>query len=80
MEEPFYLTAHITHFMYSYIGADYMVEDHIGNQRGNLLPSPSIFTLAAMDILYAPSQRQDNTHHIHCYTSDGALVTVIKAQ
>ena len=32
------------------------------------------FRLAAMVLLYAPSQRQDNTYHSVCYTSFEALV------
>ena len=31
------------------------------------------FWLAARDILYVPSHRQDNTYHSFCYTSRGSL-------
>ena len=31
------------------------------------------FRLAAMVLLYAPSHRQNSTHHGLCYTSQGAL-------
>ena len=31
------------------------------------------FRLAARDILYAPSHREDSTYHGLCYTSRGAL-------
>ena len=31
------------------------------------------FRLAAMVLLYAPSNRQDSTYHDRCYTSHGAL-------
>ena len=31
------------------------------------------FHLAARDLLYAPSHRQDSTYHSRCYTSRGAL-------
>ena len=31
---------------------------------------------AARELLYAPSQRQDSTHHGLCYTSGGALAGI----
>ena len=41
-------------------GVRHMVKDHSDSEKGNL-------------ILYAPSHRQDNTHHGLCYTGRGAL-------
>ena len=70
----FYLTTHSTHFIYGYMASDIWLRTilivrketrcrHIGYS----------YRLAARDILYAPSHRQDNTYHSLCYTSRGAL-------
>ena len=70
----FYLTMHSTHFIYGYIASDICLRTilivrnetrccHIGYS----------FRLTARVILYAPSNRQDNTYHGLCYTSRGAL-------
>ena len=70
----FYLTTHSTHFIYGYIASDIWLRTilivrketrcrHIGYS----------FRLAARVLLYAPSHRQDSTHHGLCYTSRGAL-------
>ena len=69
-KEMFYLMTHLTHFIYSY---------HSDSERGNL-PLPFhhySFQLAATDILYAPSNKQDTTYHGHCYTTYGALAGTI---
>ena len=38
------------------------------------------FKLAAKDLLYAPSHRQDTTYHGLCYTSRGALAGTTQEQ
>ena len=70
----FYLTTHSTHFIYGYMASDIWLRTilivrketrcrHIGYS----------YRLAARDLLYAPSHRQDNTYHSLYYTSCGAL-------
>ena len=70
----FYLTTHSTHFIYGYMASDIWLRTilivrketrcrHIGYS----------YRLTARVLLYAPSHRQDNTYHGHCYTSRGAL-------
>ena len=70
----FYLTTHSTHFIYGYMASDIWLRTilivrketrcrHIGYS----------YRLTARIILYAPSYRQDSTHHGLCYTSRGAL-------
>ena len=70
----FYLTTHSTHFIYGYMASDIWLRTilivrketccrHIGYS----------YRLAARDLLYAPSHRQDNTYHGLYYTSRGAL-------
>ena len=72
--EMFYLTTHSTHFIYGYIASDIWLRTilivrketrcrHIGYS----------YRLTARVLLYAPSHRQDNTYHVLCYTSPGAL-------
>ena len=72
--EMFYLTTHSTHFIYGYMASDIWLRTilivrketrcrHIGYS----------YRLTARVILYAPSHRQDNTYHVLCYTSRGAL-------
>ena len=71
--EMFYLTTHSTHFIYGYMASDIWLRTilivrketrcrHIGYS----------YRLAARALLYAPSQRQDNTYHGLCYTSRNA--------
>ena len=71
----FYLTTHSTHFIYGYMASGIWLRTilivrketrcrHIGYS----------YRLTARVLLYAPSQRQDNTYHGLCYTSRGALV------
>ena len=73
-ERNFYLTTHSTHFIYGYMASDIWLRTilivrketrcrHIGYS----------FRLTARVLLYAPSDRQDNTYHGLCYTSRGAL-------
>ena len=70
----FYLTTHSTHFIYGYMASDIWLRTilivrketrcrHIGYS----------YRLTARVLLYAPSNRQDNTYHGLCYTSRGAL-------
>ena len=72
--EMFYLTTHSTYFIYGYMASDIWLRTilivrketrcrHIGYS----------YRLTARVILYAPSNRQDNTYHGLCYTSRGAL-------
>ena len=72
--DMFYLTTHSTHFIYGYLASDIWLRTilivrketrcrHIGYS----------YRLTARVLLYAPSHRQDNTHHSLCYTSCGAL-------
>ena len=60
----FYLTTHLTHFIYGYMASDIWLRTilivrnetrcrHIGYS----------YRLAARVLLYAPSHRQDNTYH-----------------
>ena len=50
-----------------------MVKDHSDNERGNLLPLLLGLLLAVIALLYAPSHREDSTHHSLGNTSRGAL-------
>ena len=70
-KEIFYST---THSIYGYMASDIWLRTilivrketrcrHIGYS----------YRLTAKVILYAPSHRQDNTYHVLCYTSRGAL-------
>ena len=72
--EMFYLTTHSTHFIYGYMASVIWLRTilivrketcchHIGYS----------YRLTARVLLYAPSHRQDNTYHVLCYTSHGAL-------
>ena len=62
----FYLTTHSTHFIYGYMTSDIQIAREETCCRQHMDYS---FRLAASDILYAPSHRQDSL----CYTSRGAL-------
>ena len=74
----FYLMMHSTHFIYGYMASDIMVKDHSDSERGNPLPLHELsFRLAARFFLYASSHRKDNTYHVICYTSSGALAEMI---
>ena len=55
-------------------GVGHMVKDHSDSERETRYRHMGYsFRLAARVLLYAPSQRQDSTHHGLCYTSRGAL-------
>ena len=73
-KEMFYLTTHLTHFIYGYMASDIWLRNilivrketrcrHIGYS----------LWLTARVLLYAPSHRQHSTYHGLCYTSRGAL-------
>ena len=70
----FYLTTHLTHFIYGYMASDIWLRTilivrketrcrHIGYS----------LRLTARVLLYVSSHSQDNTYHGLCYTSRGAL-------
>ena len=52
-----------------------MVKDDSDSKKLKHFISNS-FQLAAKDLLYAPSHRQDSTYNSLCYTSCGALVVI----
>ena len=55
-------------------GIRHMVKDHSDSEKGNPLPPHRLlFSITARVLLYAPSHRQDSTHHNLCYTSHGTL-------
>ena len=65
----FYLTMHLTYFIYGYMASDiWREETHCCHYMGYFI------WLAARDLLYPPSHRQNSTYHSLCYTSCGALV------
>ena len=73
-KEIFYLTMHSTHFVLRLYGVRHMVKDHSDSERGNPLPPHGYsFLLAIRVLLYAPSNRQDNTYTGLYNTSRGAL-------
>ena len=72
--EMFYLTTHSTHFIYGYMASDiWLMTILIVRKETRCRHIGYSFRLAARVLLYAPSHRQDNTYHGHCYTSRGAL-------
>ena len=73
-EEVFYLTTHSTHFIYSYMASDIWLRTIlIVRKESRCRHIGYSYRLTARVLLYAPSHRQDNTHHGLCYTSRGAL-------
>ena len=55
-------------------GVRHMVRDHSDSEKGNPLPPHRLLlSINSKGFLYAPSHRQDDTYHGHCYTSRGAL-------
>ena len=67
-KEMFYLTTHSTHFIYGYMASDTQIA-----REETCRHMVNSFRLTARVLLYAPSHRQDNTHHDLCYPSRGAL-------
>ena len=72
--EMFYLMTHSTHFIYSYMASDIWLRTIlIVRNETHCCHIGYSYRLTARVLLYAPSHRQDNTHHSLCYTSRGAL-------
>ena len=70
----FYLTTHSTHFIYGYMASDIWLRTIlIAREETRCHHIGYSYRLTARVLLYAPSQRQDNTYHSLCYTSHGAL-------
>ena len=73
-KEMFYLKTHSTHFIYSYMASDIWLRTIlIVRKETRCRHIGYYYRLTARVLLYAPSQRQDNTYHGLCYTSRGAL-------
>ena len=69
-----YLTTHSTHFIYGYMSSDIWLRTIlIVRKETRCIHIGYSYQLTARLLLYAPSHRQDNTYHILCYTSCGAL-------
>ena len=76
-KEMFYLTTHSTHFIYGYMASNIWLRTIlIVRKETRCRHMGYSFRLAAKDLLYAPSHRQDSTYHGLCYTSRGALVVL----
>ena len=72
--EMFYLTMHSTHFIYGYMVSDIWLRTILIVRKETCFRHIGYsYRLTAKVLLYAPSHRQDNTHHSLCYTSHGAL-------
>ena len=77
-KDMFYLTTHLTHFIYGYMASDIWLRTilivrketrcrHIGYS----------FRLTARILLYAPSQRQDSTYYSLCFTSRDYVMNAV---
>ena len=60
-------------------GVAHMVKDHSVREETRCRQMGYSFRLTARVLLYAPSHRQDNTHHNLCYTSHDALAGTINS-
>ena len=70
----FYLTTHLTHFIYGYMASDIWLRTILIVRKETHCRHISYsLRLTARVLLYAPSHRQDITYHGLCYTSRGAL-------
>ena len=70
----FYLTTHLTHFIYGYMTSDIWLRTIlIVREETRCRHICYSFRLAARVLLYASSHRQDNTYHGLCYIGRGAL-------
>ena len=70
----FYLTTHSTHFISGYMASDIWLRTIlIVREETRCRHMGYSFRLTARALLYAPTNRQDNTYHGLCYTSSGAL-------
>ena len=75
VRKMFYSTTHSTHFTYGYLASDmwYRTTQIAREETSCRHYMGYSFRLTAMDLLYAPSLRQDSTYHGFCYTSRGTL-------
>ena len=72
--EMFYLMTHSTHFIYGYMASDIWLRTIlIVRKETQCRHLGYSYQLTARVLLYAPSNRLDNTYHGLCYTSCGAL-------
>ena len=71
--EMFYLTMHLTHFIYGYMADIWLRTILIVRKETCRRHMGYSYRLTARVLLYAASHRQDNTYHGFCYTSRGAL-------
>ena len=70
----FYLTTHSTHFINGYMASDIWLRTiQIVREETRCRHMGYSYRLTARVLLYAPSNRQDNTYHGLYYTSRGAL-------
>ena len=70
----FNLTTHSTHFIYGYMASDIWLRTIlIVRKESRCRHIGYSYRLTARVLLYAPSHRQDNTYHVLCYFSRGAL-------
>ena len=70
----FYLMTHSTHFIYGYMASDIWLRTIlIVRKKTRCRHIGYSYRLTARVLLYAPSNRQDNTYHGLCYTSRVAL-------
>ena len=67
----FYLTTHSTHFIYGYMASDIWLRTILIVRKETTYVT--LYRLTGRVLLYAPSHRQDNTYHVLCCTSRGAL-------
>ena len=57
-------------------GVRHLVKDHSAREKTHCCHMGYSFRLAARNILYAPSHRQDSRYHGLCYTSRGPLARI----
>ena len=70
----FYLTTHSTHFIYGYMASDiWLRTTQTAREETRCRDIGYSFRIAARVLLYASSNRQDNTYQGLCCTSRGAL-------
>ena len=70
----FYLTTYSSHFIYCYMASDIgLVTIQIGRERKPAAATAWAILNKQRDIVYAPSNIKDSTHHGLYYISRGAL-------
>ena len=73
-KEMFYLTTHSAHFIYGYMASDiWKRTTQIAREEICCRHMGYSFLISSKGLLYASSNRQDNTYQGLCYTSRGAL-------